>query len=343
MLESLYIQNFRLFKELKINTLKRINLIVGKNNVGKSALLEAILIYISKGDVRTINALIHQRGEWTEISNELNDVEKEERILENYSNLLHQRNPIFKEDINSIKINSGFYFLELGLLDFYPSEMHLKQFRYQLGLKLTENSVLSEENNGLTVLPLIFNTTSNYQKHFVPSSSKTENSHLWDDISLTDKEDFVIQALQIIEPNLVRIDFNSQTKKPKARIKGEDKPIPLASMGDGINRILSIILSMVNCENNVFLIDEFETGLHWSVQKDLWKMIFQLSEKLNIQVFATTHSNDTIKALQEVAEELNQSEHTQTIRLKRKDDDVKPIYLEMTTIKTGLEANFEIR
>ena len=71
-------------------------------------------------------------------------------------------------------------------------------------------------------------------------------------------------------------------------------------MGDGINRILTIILSMVNVENGYFFIDEFENGLHYSVQKDLWKMIFYLAEKLNIQVFATTHSSDCINAFQEV-------------------------------------------
>jgi len=44
MLDSLYIKNFRLFKELTIDRLGQVNLIVGQNNSGKTSLLEALLI-----------------------------------------------------------------------------------------------------------------------------------------------------------------------------------------------------------------------------------------------------------------------------------------------------------
>ena len=67
-------------------------------------------------------------------------------------------------------------------------------------------------------------------------------------------------------------------------------------MGDGINRILTIIFAMVNCESGYLLIDEFENGLHYSVQEKLWEIIFHLAERLNIQVFATTHSLDCVEA-----------------------------------------------
>ena len=66
-------------------------------------------------------------------------------------------------------------------------------------------------------------------------------------------------------------------------------------MGDGINRILHIMLSMVNAQDGYLLIDEFENGLHYSVQEKVWKVIFTLAKSLNVQVFATTHSNDCIK------------------------------------------------
>ena len=67
-------------------------------------------------------------------------------------------------------------------------------------------------------------------------------------------------------------------------------------MGDGINRILTIILAMLNCKGGVLLLDEFETGLHYSVQGELWKVIFMLADELDIQVFATSHSTDCIKS-----------------------------------------------
>jgi AAA15 family ATPase/GTPase len=71
-------------------------------------------------------------------------------------------------------------------------------------------------------------------------------------------------------------------------------------MGDGMNRILTIILALVNSDNGCLLIDEFENGLHYTVQENLWRIIFHLSKELNIQVFATTHSEDCIKGFQSV-------------------------------------------
>jgi len=63
MLKSLYIKNFRLFKELKIERLARVNLIVGKNNSGKTGLLEALLIYATNAAPDLLDALISQRSE----------------------------------------------------------------------------------------------------------------------------------------------------------------------------------------------------------------------------------------------------------------------------------------
>ncbi|TAH07269.1 MAG: ATP-binding protein, partial [Runella slithyformis] len=63
---------------------------------------------------------------------------------------------------------------------------------------------------------------------------------------------------------------------------------------------LAIILAMVNCQNGYLLIDEFDNGLHVSVQKQLWEIVFELANRLNIQVFATTHSYDCIDAFSEV-------------------------------------------
>src|SRR6266567_9353557 len=52
-LDSLEIRNFRGFRHLQIERLSRVNLIVGKNNVGKSNLLEALRLYASRTSAPT--------------------------------------------------------------------------------------------------------------------------------------------------------------------------------------------------------------------------------------------------------------------------------------------------
>lgn len=130
-------------------------------------------------------------------------------------------------------------------------------------------------------------------------SKDEELALIYDKITLTDLENSVVEGLQIIEPDIERLAFVSgKTGEGRhAVVKMKDNGIyPLSEMGDGINRILHIILSLVNAENGFLLIDEIENGLHYSALEQLWKVIFVLSEKLNVQVFATTHSVDCIQS-----------------------------------------------
>ena len=79
--------------------------------------------------------------------------------------------------------------------------------------------------------------------------------------------------------------------------------LPLKSLGDGMQRLLQIALNIYQAKDGFLLIDEFENGLHYSVQEKVWGLIFEMAQRLNIQVFATTHSWDCIEAFSKVAVE----------------------------------------
>ena len=112
---------------------------------------------------------------------------------------------------------------------------------------------------------------------------------------------------------------------------------------DGINRILTIILSLVNSENGYFLIDEIENGLHHSVQEKLWEIIFNLSEKLNIQVFATTHSEDTIKSFENIINSSSNKIEGKLIRLENKNNSIRQIEFDANELKIATDNDIEIR
>src|SRR5207245_4072449 len=82
-----------------------------------------------------------------------------------------------------------------------------------------------------------------------------------------------------------------------------DETLPLHSLGNGMWRILGIALALMNAKEGILLIDEFENGLYYSVQPDLWRFIFRLARSLDVQVFAATHSWDCLKGFQEAAQE----------------------------------------
>ena len=86
-------------------------------------------------------------------------------------------------------------------------------------------------------------------------------------------------------------------------------------------RALGISLALVNVKDGILLIDEFENGLYYSVQPELWQFIFRVARRLNVQVFATTHSWDCIEAFQKAASTDKQAEGF-LIRLESKLGDI---------------------
>ncbi len=156
----------------------------------------------------------------------------------------------------------------------------------------------------------------------------------------------LIQALKIIEPRITDLDFlqepfaKSNLRFAYVQIEGYEKRIKLSNMGEGVNRILAIILTMLNCKDGIFLLDEFDNGLHYSVQGKLWKIVFALAEQHNIQVFATTHSNDCVRSFARIAK----NKAGKLIRLQSIDNNIKAIsYDEQDVLECIASTDIEAR
>jgi hypothetical protein len=129
---------------------------------------------------------------------------------------------------------------------------------------------------------------------------------LWDRISLTESERTVLEALRLLDPGIEGValveDHSSPRSKDRVPIiatREFREPVPLSSMGDGMTRIFQLVLALVSARGGMLLVDEFENGLHWSVQKAVWEMVWRLAYSLEVQVFATTHSRDCVRAFAE--------------------------------------------
>jgi AAA15 family ATPase/GTPase len=136
-------------------------------------------------------------------------------------------------------------------------------------------------------------------------------AELWDEVALTTDEQDVKNALKLVTPNFENLAFrkrrNSQGqlsyRAAIVKVAGVDSPFPLKSLGSGMSRTLQLVLSLLQAKGGFLLIDEFENGLHYAVQPQLWELIFKLGTESNIQVFATTHSWDCVRAFHSVWEE----------------------------------------
>ena len=119
--------------------------------------------------------------------------------------------------------------------------------------------------------------------------------------------------------------------------------IPVNLMGGGISKYLSVALAMVNYKNGMVFIDEFENGLHHSAQETLWKAVFTWAQKLNVQVFAATHSLECIRAFSNsISSSLFEAE-AKLYRIERKEEKFRAVELTKEVLAESLASKWEIR
>ncbi|MGL5078327.1 MAG: AAA family ATPase, partial [Waterburya sp.] len=189
------------------------------------------------------------------------------------------------------------------------------------------------------------------ENKFVNSFSLTpqESLELFNQIVLTPEENLVYQALQIIEPNIERIaPIGNEIKNNNSRsgffvrLSDTQKRIPIGSMGDGIWRMLGLSLALVSAKDGVLLVDEIDTGLHYTALENMWKLIWETSKKLNVQVFATTHNSDCWKALEALTNREDVGEEDISIQRIEKDAPRSVAY-NKEEIATAVEREIEVR
>lgn len=367
MIESLKIKNFKNLNGLEIPHLSQINLISGQNNVGKSTLLEAIAIYFDNSKVFEI---LQERGEIRDFTRDENELELIERNIDSFSSLFTDRvyedNAIeIKDKDNILSIKFARYYKTL-IKDSYGNTIFKREFLNSDTGIIPDNEIetaiifsrqgeneltfpLNRELRRFLVRPNFIKNSSIVIKINTNSLKEELMAKLYDKIAFSEKETYLIEALKIIEPKIERLAFVEEDRyremrRPIVKLEGSNKKFPLKSMGDGVNHILSIILNLVNCENGCLLIDEIDNGLHYSVQENLWRVIFDLAKKLNIQVFATTHSNDCINSFTEVLKEENNASIGGFYRMqKRKSGRIELVEYNSEELNSVSEHNIEIR
>ena len=123
---------------------------------------------------------------------------------------------------------------------------------------------------------------------------------VWDTVVTRGLEAEVVDDMRLLEPDLESIHFLTSAG-PGSRIlvglSGGGHRLPIDNYGDGMRRLLAMRLSFVGAANGFLLIDEIDTGLHWTIMEDMWQFVVKVAQKLKVQIFATTHSYDCIRGL----------------------------------------------
>lgn len=125
---------------------------------------------------------------------------------------------------------------------------------------------------------------------------------LWNQVLVAGRESEVVNALRILQPDLDSIhlltgDAAGRTGGIVLGFGAGSPHAPIAGHGDGMRWLLAVSLSLARAAGGFLLIDGIDTGLHWTVMADMWKLVVSAAMESSIQVFATTHSLDCIVGL----------------------------------------------
>ncbi len=349
-LSSLEIHNFRTFEYLRIDKLGKVNLLVGKNNVGKSSLLEALWLYAYRGHPTIIWNILEQRDEGRGPKNSPrpsftpSEEIGSEDYVESIKQLFH-RNVIDSQVPPATigPIGTADKTLKIMMSDYVNRRTHELETKIVTDFGVEKNTYLVNTANQRIQEGEIDRCVM-VPPHGLSASTIVK---LWDDVALTNLEDDVLSAMRIIAKDVERINLLTSRRYgsgriPIAKMTGASKPIPLRSLGEGMNRMFGIALALVSAKDGILLIDEIETGLHYSIQPDVWRLVFEVARRLNIQVFATTHSWDCLTAFQEAAKEDEQDEGV-LVRLVEKNGKITANLFDEDELNIVAREGIEIR
>jgi len=347
MLTSLEIKNFRAFSHLVIERLGRVNLIVGKNNVGKTTLLEALQICGSTSVPSTIRSILEARSEVRSSADLTPAGESRPKFV--ISSLFHGRDvwPNNEASIGVRAVDADIYewLFETQIVDQTGDRcltvdlnpIGRRSVFFSDGSAKTADN-LPEEWSFLPVNPpILLGEISNQETESLVAT-------WWDATWLSDGKVPVLNLLKSLAPVrdviFVRDPFDSTMRIARVQTENFKDPIPLASMGGGATRLFHIALAMEFARHRVsrieeapegpgprlslgsrdlysfVLIDEVDTGIHHTMHRDLWRFIFQAARSLDVQIFATTHSLDCLRGFAEAAAEDEEAD-AQVIRPER--------------------------
>jgi len=143
---------------------------------------------------------------------------------------------------------------------------------------------------------------------------------IWSELLRRRQESYAIQSLQIVDDSIRQITLTSDAEyRCDILIDRTAGPrIKISELGGGTYSLFSLGCALAYSSNGTLLLDEIDTGLHYSRMADMWKMVIEASRELNVQVFATTHSQDCIRALAEcMAAQPDYEPETAILRIDR--------------------------
>ena len=342
MLTSIHIQGFKGFKDTLIAPMRKVNLILGGQNVGKTSLLEAV--YLGASEVENFDHLpmLFRVAEGKDSQRYLQSVLEKRQWLVDLSD---DRQKVLRVTNNSNSDDGKFF--DLREPGFFKTKINIRRLVKGAGIGLSSMAVTQSERKnmiapGRAVKEMLFSNPLAISIHL---QDQLAVAQLFDQTVMSRKKKTLLGMLRRIEPRLE--DMHSLSPDGEQRIyvelEGDGDALPLPQLGHGFSRLVHLYCSLLVTDAKLALIDEVENGIHYSSLPTLFQGIQDIAAKHDVQTLMTTHSWDCIRAAYKTFADADNLQGFQLIRLERDGDNVRAVVINDEMLETVMEAGYEVR
>ena len=360
-LPNLTVRGFRGIRFLSIQELGRVTLFAGKNGVGKTTVLDAVRVYAARGRSAVLSSILRKSEELNRSVTEVGD----DVVAPDWDALFYGRRALIGHPIAIGPLGDS------GILEIRPTKLSDEEAdRWQ---SFASDYLLDEEGGRLGILlegeehnaPVfglrsVWRTKELGDESEFPSEFRCEFigpnvlgnrdiSRLWDKVALTDDENRAVQALRLVYGGSVEraavVGDEGKSRfgrRVMVRLGERTGPVPLRSLGDGAVRLFGVALALANSQGGFLLIDEAENGIHYSLQRDFWRMVLLTAQANNVQVFATTHSWDCMAGFAQAAVEAEGVEGA-LVRLEKDGENTRAVTYPEEELLAAADHGIEVR
>ncbi|WP_437673935.1 AAA family ATPase [Sorangium sp. So ce131] len=346
MIQAIQVEGFRGIRRLEVDGFARVNLIIGKNDCGKTALLESLAIAGDADDAA--HAILWRQQErlpdtpvrdydrfWLPLFRNQN-AEQGFTLTARLAGSRSTTVQLHKAKATSVVIDED------------TDESAPARPRWSIDMRVVKDGHRRDEkihsvSSGLKLPARIADFAATWSR---------PGAHIGDleirnfsRLKQAGHEAQLLDLLREIDTEVSGVDLlaPSGTQAELFVRLGRDVPLlPIAMMGDGFRRCFEMGLTVAADQGWAYFIDEFDNGLHHSILEPVWRWVATISRKRDLQIFATTHSEECIQAACRAFAALD-DDGFRVIRLDRRGDHTAATVYDRTLVEAAGRMDVEIR
>lgn len=277
------IKKFRRLVEIKLTGLRRINIVAGVNNSGKTTLLEAIKLLCGLNHSEDYINLVRRR---TKVASEQVDVQWfTDQLPEGELEATFAGKAIsLKLDIDDVSLEDMTQYLKSASF-----EATFNERSWSSQIHFFEKYPRRTEGEFASTCPSVFSSPFNGLEPELLSDCHVKS------LKAGSKDAIIKFIRDNIDSGITNIEQDDRGHFTVIHETINPNP-DLTKFGEGLQRIFKMGLLFAGAKNGVVIIDEFENAIHAKLLTKVTDLLYLLANKFNVQVFISSHSKECIDA-----------------------------------------------